>query len=317
MEPLIFDSDDVELIEATVSELYSKLRIDAVGANTRTQITRRVMAPGIGFDDLDYSFDIGYSGEAPGLLIVCDVVSSTIRRIGEGYDETFGPGDLFLISRPGLPYTGVAHSSRLRFTVLDPAIFDRVVATTEHGGPVPVHVLDHRPLSRQAALHLQRSIAYVRDCVMAAPEVARAQLVVSAASQYLAASVLHAFPNSALTDATAPSRHDANPGTLRRAVAFIEANPDIDITLADIAGAACVTPRALQLAFRRHLDTTPMAYLRRVRLDHAHHDLAQANPGDGTSVTSVGYRWGFSTPSRFAYHYRAAFGTTPSDTLRK
>jgi hypothetical protein len=31
-------------------------------------------------------------------------MSSTTRRVGEGYDETFGPGDLFLISRPGLDH---------------------------------------------------------------------------------------------------------------------------------------------------------------------------------------------------------------------
>lgn len=219
MEPLAFESDDVGLIEATVSKLYSKLRIDAVGANTRTRITRRVMAPGLGFDDLEYSFDIGYAGEAPGVLIIRDVVSSTIRRVGEGYDETFGPGDLFLISRPGLPYTGIAHSSRLRFTVLDPAIFDRVLAAVEGASESPVRVLDHRPVSRQAALHLQRAIAYVRDCVMAAPAAARTPLVVSTASQYLAANVLHAFPNSADTDRPVDNQHDANPGTLRRAIA--------------------------------------------------------------------------------------------------
>jgi AraC-like DNA-binding protein len=317
MEPLAFDSSDVGLIEATVSKLYSKLRIDAVGSCTRTQITRRVMTPGLGFDDLDYSFDIGYSGEAQGRLIICDVVSSTIRRVGEGHDETFGPGDLFVISRPGLPYAGVAHAARLRFTVLDPAIMTRVAASTEDGGAGPVRVLDHRPVSRQAALHLQRSIAYVRDSVMAAPEAVRAPLVVSTASQYLAASLLHAFPNSAVTGTTAEYQSDANPGTLRRAVAFIEANPDIDISIADIARAAWVTPRALQLAFRRHLDTTPMAYLRRVRLDHAHQDLAQASPGDGTTVTSVCYRWGFPSASRFAASYRAAYGVPPRATLRR
>ena len=181
----------------------------------------------------------------------------------------------------------------------------------------PVRVLDHRPVSPQAALHLKRSIAYVRDDVMAVPEAARAPLVVSTATQYLAASVLYAFPNSTVTDATGEDQHDASPGALRRAVAFIEANPDIGISIADIASAAHVTPRALQLAFRRHLDTTPMAYLRRVRLDHAHQDLAQASPGDGTTVTIVAYRWGFPSSSRFAQHYRAAYGVPPSRTLRR
>jgi AraC-like DNA-binding protein len=314
MEPLVFESSDVGLIEATVSKLYSKLRLDAVGSCTRTRITRRVMTPELSFDDLDYSFDIGYSGEAQGCLIVCDVISSTIRRIGEGYDETFGPGDLFAIMRPDLPYTGVAHAPRMRVTVIDPAIFTRVAAIMDDDAADPVRVLDHRPVSRQAALHLQRSIAYVRDYVMAAPEARRAPLVLSTASQYLAACMLHAFPNSAVADTGAENQRDANSGTLRRAVAFIEANPDIDISLSDIARAACVTPRALQLAFRHHLETTPMAYLRRVRLDCAHQQLQAADP-ERDSVTAIAFRWGFASPSRFAAHYRDAYGIPPSRTL--
>ncbi|MFI6180577.1 hypothetical protein ACIA8R_33925 [Nonomuraea sp. NPDC051191] len=46
---------------------------------------------------------------------------------------------------------------------------------------------------------------------------------------------------------------------MRRAIAYLEAQPDQDITVADIAAAAHVTVRAVQLAFRRHLDTTPLA----------------------------------------------------------
>ncbi len=61
---------------------------------------------------------------------------------------------------------------------------------------------------------------------------------------------------------------------------------------------------------------TPTAYLRRVRLDHAHRELVGAADGDGLTVTEVAYRWGFSSPSRFAERYRAAFGVAPSQTLR-
>ena len=316
MQPETFDSQDVGQVEAFVSKIYSKLRIGAVGECTRARISRRVLAPGVGFDDLDYSFDIGYSGEPPDLLIICDVIANTIRTDGEGSEGTFGPGDQFLISRPGLPYAGVAHSSRLRFTVLDPAILNRVAATRDGGAAGPVRVLGHRPVSRQAQLRLQRTIAFVRDDVMAAPDGPAAPLVVSTASQYLAASVLQAYPNTAVSDPTAADRRDASPSTLARAVAFIDANADLDLTASDIAQAAYVTPRALQLAFRRHLDTTPMGYLRRVRLAHAHEDLLAATAGDGHTVTAIAARWGF-TSSRLSQLHRATYGELPSHTLRK
>nr|WP_257019638.1 hypothetical protein [Streptomyces sp. TLI_235] len=68
-------------------------------------------------------------------------------------------------------------------------------------------------------------------------------------------------------------RRDATPATLRRAMAFIDDNAHLDLTLADIAAAAYVTPRALQDSFRHHTGSTPPAHLRRVRLARAHGDL--------------------------------------------
>jgi AraC-like DNA-binding protein len=141
-----------------------------------------------------------------------------------------------------------------------------------------------------------------------------APLVISSVSWLLAATALTVFPNTALAGLTIEDRRDAHPRALRRAVSFIDDNARADITITDIAAAAFVTPRAVQLAFRRHLGTTPMEYLRRVRLAHAHHDLLAADP-EHTTVAAVAYRWGFPTPSRFGAYYRQAYGTPPSHTL--
>jgi transcriptional regulator GlxA family with amidase domain len=105
------------------------------------------------------------------------------------------------------------------------------------------------------------------------------------------------------------------PPILRNAVAFIQENADADIGLEDIAAAVNVSPRSVQYAFRRNLGTTPLEYLRRVRLDRAHRDLKAADPAHDT-VTAIAGRWGFSHAGRFSLAYKAAFGTAPSDTLR-
>jgi len=57
--------------------------------------------------------------------------------------------------------------------------------------------------------------------------------------------------------------------------------------------------------------------MRRVRLDHAHHDLKRASPGGGLTVTAVAYQWGFRSSSRFAAADREAYGVPPSHTLRQ
>ncbi|UXA20041.1 helix-turn-helix transcriptional regulator [Mycobacterium sp. SMC-4] len=102
---------------------------------------------------------------------------------------------------------------------------------------------------------------------------------------------------------------------LRLAVDFIQQNAHYDITIRDIAAASDVTPRALQYAFREHLDTTPLEYLRRVRLERAHQALKTADPACDT-VTSIAGRCGFSHPGRFSSAYKQVFGTEPSRTLR-
>ncbi|AHH97038.1 helix-turn-helix domain-containing protein [Kutzneria albida] len=124
----------------------------------------------------------------------------------------------------------------------------------------------------------------------------REPLVAGAAGRLLSATVLAIFPNTALTEPTIEDRRDAHPRTLRCAIVLIEDHAHLDISAADIAAAAHVTIRALQYAFRRHLDTSPMGYLRQARLRQAHQELLATDPGTGVTVTQVAARWGFFTP---------------------
>lgn len=131
----------------------------------------------------------------------------------------------------------------------------------------------------------------------------------------IAVTALTVFPNSTITAEHTPGAGRVAPAALRRAVAYLDDHADQPVTLAEVAEAAGVTPRALQAAFRQHYGTTPMTYLRRVRLEGAHRDLQTGSPGQ-ESVTAVAYRWGFSSPSRFAAYYRGAYGVLPNRTLR-
>ncbi|MEV4019394.1 AraC family transcriptional regulator [Nonomuraea angiospora] len=105
------------------------------------------------------------------------------------------------------------------------------------------------------------------------------------------------------------------PAVVRRASRYCEDHAGEPISLADIAAAARVSVRTLQLGFREHLQTTPMAYLRSVRLAHAHADLLRiADTGCQTTVTEVALRWGFPHLGRFAALYRQTYGRLPSST---
>ncbi len=104
------------------------------------------------------------------------------------------------------------------------------------------------------------------------------------------------------------------PFFVRRAEQFIEENARNDIDLAELAGAAGVSARALQKGFRRFRNTTPMTYLRAIRLELARTELAQAKRNGG-SVASIAHLCGFEHLGRFAADYKTRFSESPSQTL--
>ncbi len=103
------------------------------------------------------------------------------------------------------------------------------------------------------------------------------------------------------------------PHYVRRAEEYIDATLDQPIALEDIALAAGVSARALQIGFRRFRNTTPMAFLRDRRLRQAHRDLSAGD--EDATVTQIAVRWGFTHLGRFSVQYREAFGCTPRETL--
>src|SRR5262249_53032353 len=147
--------------------------------------------------------------------------------------------------------------------IIDPALPTQLAAPSPAPGHTarPVRFTGYEPVSPQAAAQWRTAYDYVRDTVVSIPHPADQPLVAASAPRLLAATALAVFPTDAVPAPTTQDSHDGHPGTVRRAVEFIDENAHQDISVADIAAAAFVTIRAVQLAFRRHLDTTPMRYL--------------------------------------------------------
>jgi len=119
------------------------------------------------------------------------------------------------------------------------------------------------------------------------------------------------------TDAIFSARALPPPRVVRRVVELIDSAPQSPFTVADLAECAGVSERSLHAAFRRQLGTSPMAYVRRRRLEQAHDELLRLGPSAGVKITDVALRYGFAHAGRFAAAYRARFGEPPSATLRR
>lgn len=102
---------------------------------------------------------------------------------------------------------------------------------------------------------------------------------------------------------------------IRRVVELVEAHPDRDLTLPELAQAAGTTARALQRGFKELVGMSPTAYVRAVRLDRVRDELLAGGPT--VSVTDVAMKWGFFHLGRFAQQYKDRFGVLPSHTARR
>lgn len=100
------------------------------------------------------------------------------------------------------------------------------------------------------------------------------------------------------------------PRDMRRALEFIHANLVEPIDLTQIARAAEVNVRTLQMGFRAKFGVSPMRYLKNARLDLAHYLLAAKD--EPISVTEAAFSSGFSHLGRFSRDYKQRFGKMPS-----
>jgi AraC-like DNA-binding protein len=215
------------------------------------------------------------------------------------------------------PFTCGWESSAVVDTVtVDAGLVARVGADLSGLTPHQVAFRGIRPLSPALGRYWEALVDNVNEHVLA-EEVQAPPLMLAEALRQVAAGMLIVFPNTTQTVTPRVGPISAEPATVRRAVEFIDANAHRDIGVADIADAVRVGVRGLQLAFRKHRDTTPLAYLRRVRMERAHQDLRVADPRAGDTVRAIASRWGFLHYGNFSAEYRRAYGCPPSETLRR
>lgn len=149
-------------------------------------------------------------------------------------------------------------------------------------------------------------------------EVARpggSSLLVGALREALVTSLLVGLKHSAtaLFEAQPPR---IAPRQVRRAEEFIAAHAAEPITLSEIAAAAGVSVRSLQVTFKSARGVSPMEWLRRVRFDLVRERLLSPSP-DATVGAIIGSLTLGGASGRFSVDYRRRFGESPSATLAR
>ncbi|MDR7279267.1 helix-turn-helix transcriptional regulator [Catenuloplanes atrovinosus] len=308
----VFETTDADEAYEALRRAYGKLGMRAGDGDHYVRLGHHSLGPAR-LHRNTFGMTVDMEGTPQGAVVLGRIGEGRIALDTPGSARRFGmPGEAFVVLQPGEP-----HQARLERVDIELALLDQdLIAEVSDAGDRPVRFLHHERVPAQGAALWGATYDYVSGCVTGTPEALAEPLVAGSMARLLAATALSVFPNDGTAEPTIEDRRDAHPASLHRAIAFIDDNAHRDITPAEIAAAAHVSVRAVQLAFRRHLGTTPREYLRRVRLAHAHRELLTADPRDTTVMTVAG-RWGFADHSRFTAHYRAEYGVIPSQTLRR
>lgn len=157
---------------------------------------------------------------------------------------------------------------------------------------------------------LQRALPFVAPGVSCAPDFE--------ASLEIEEQVMNALLDTSVGQymaAASDSAPRAGDKPLARALEFIQASYDQAIGSQDIADAAGVGVRQLQISFREAFGKTPWQYLRDRRLDAARARIGRRD--ECVSVTMAALDSGFAHLGEFSRSYQERFGEKPSETRRR
>lgn len=130
------------------------------------------------------------------------------------------------------------------------------------------------------------------------------------AEQLSLALILHlamAYTGLRASEETRSERGRLDGRRLARVTDYIEANLRNELTIADLAGVACLSPYHFARAFREATGLPPHRYIVARRLQNGRRLLA----GREHSLADVAYECSFSSQAAFARAFRKYFGLTP------
>lgn len=136
---------------------------------------------------------------------------------------------------------------------------------------------------------------------------------VSQLESLLMTSILEVQPHN-YSEALIEPRGAIAPRHVRQVERYIEAHAREPIDLVRLIEVSGVSARTLFDGFQRFRGTSPMAYLRSVRLKGVRDTLLCGSAGK--TVSEIATEWQFFELGRFAGLYRQCYGETPSQTLR-
>lgn len=297
------ETSDLDEFVALINRLFGHHRILSFGG---PRGMARLMAQRCGtliVGQLEYGVDVSVDVDEarPGW-----VITHALGPDGLTDSQRFVAGDLMMYAPEWCGRIDMTRHTQMRNTFVPRATMDDAVHSLLGERPDRPVVFTSRMTPNSTQAERLRRIVELMYTADGGSHALTAALQHSWQHMF-AMELLTVWPHSLLRHLERPA---IVPRALRRACEYIDVHLDQKLSVVDIARAASVGVRALELGFARHFGISPMRYCRNRRLDAARRELG--NTVNRPRVADVALKWGFSNPGQFARAYRERFGELPS-----
>ena len=312
-----FHSDDVDQIRDFLGEHFTEhvLKVEGREKNVDT-VLRAVSIGDVSVNYVEYAepVEIEQTVAEPIFMIGRPLKGQLEVRNGDDYISGGPPrGAVLSMDRPNL-IRGFTPNLQFRVVRLERESLERQLSDwLDHELKESVHFDFPLPADTDAGRAWWGYVEHLWTNALNGT-FATAPLLLSEASRMTKAMLLSLQPHNY----SAQLREGASaaaPFYVRRAEDYMRANAGQSINMEDLVVASGVSARSLYAGFRRFRGTSPMAFLKWLRLELAHADLQAANPGEST-VKQIALLRGFAHLGHFSDAYRRKYGQPPSHTLR-
>lgn len=318
----LFSTFDLDEARARVSRVFCEHSLNVVGRSGRlgAEMYYRPLR-GIGIGRMRYGASVSVDAGQLGDFALIQMPLSGAETIEHGGQTVLSDPSCASVLSPG-------RSLRFRHDESTEKLFIRIdrEALERHcrqhlGGDL------RQPVVFDAAMHLQapRAQAWIRLLNWLCQEISeddasgagmlQSPIYAAQIEQTVLTTLLLCQPHN-YSVRLADDTPMVAPSYVRKVERFIDDHADEPITIGDLAECAAVSTRSLFAGFRKFRNTTPMQYLKDVRLRRVREALMSASP-ESITVTAVAMRWGFTHLGHFTADYKRSFGESPSVTLAR
>ena len=314
----LFNTRDLDEARNRVAGVFCPHDLKFAGGDSRVN-TRMQHAPirGVSINRLGYGATVAIDAGCLNDFLLVMMPLSGHADVRCGGLTIHSTPDLASVVTPTLPLWETIYDECDQIMVkIDRTLLENICA--QHlGHPLrkPLEFGLGLTMSSQGGVSWQALVSYLVSELEHQSPMLASSLVAAQIEHLLVTTLLMIQPNNYRDELVSPPQSIA-PRHVRRVEEYIEAHADRELTVGDLAAHANVSTSALFAGFREFRNTTPMAYLKSVRMQRVHDELRDPSSADKT-VTCIATRWGFHHLGHFGTAYKARFGESPSRTRER